>query len=63
MTKVITYIFVAILLEVNCETNEVYKKGFYPGRIKPGKYEYPENNGWMLPRDAAKICENGMAIK
>jgi hypothetical protein len=37
------------------------KSGFSPGRIAPGRFEYPANNGWMLPEEAVKICENDEA--
>ena len=34
---------------------------FYAGRIKPGKFEYPELNGWMLVEEAKTKCENDLA--
>ena len=34
---------------------------FYAGRIKPGKFEYPKMNGWMLVEEAKTKCENDLA--
>ena len=34
---------------------------FYAGRIKPGKFEYPELNGFMLVKEAVVKCENDLA--
>ena len=34
---------------------------FYAGRIKPGKFEYPELNGFMLVDEAVANCENDLA--
>ena len=34
---------------------------FYAGRIKPGKFEYPRLNGWMIVEEAMTICENDLA--
>ena len=34
---------------------------FYAGRIKPGKFEYPGLNGWMIVEKAQTICENDLA--
>ena len=30
---------------------------WFIGRVPPGRFEYPQNNGWMLPHKAAKLCE------
>ena len=37
------------------------KANFYAGRIKPGKFEYPLLNGWMLTEEAKSKCENDLA--
>ena len=34
---------------------------FYAGRIKPGKFEYPKLNGFMLVDEAVAKCENDFA--
>ena len=34
---------------------------FRAGRIRPGRFEYPELNGWMLVDTAVEICESDMA--
>ena len=34
---------------------------FYAGRIKPGKFEYPELNGFMLVNEAVVKCEYDLA--
>ena len=34
---------------------------FYAGRIKPGKFEYPKLNGWMLVDEAKEKCESDEA--
>ena len=44
---------VTLMFEVNCK--------FYAGRIKPGKFEYPALNGWMLIGEAKKRCEEDLA--
>ena len=44
---------VTLMFEGNCK--------FYAGRIKPGKFEYPALNGWMLIGEAKKRCEEDLA--
>ena len=44
---------VTLMFEVNCK--------FYAGRIKPGKFEYPALNSWMLIGEAKKRCEEDLA--
>ena len=34
---------------------------FYADRIKPGKFEYPALNGWMLVDEAVEKCETDFA--
>ena len=34
---------------------------FYYGRVKPGYFEYPKLNGWMLVEQAVDKCENDLA--
>ena len=46
-------LFIFIIGEVKCK--------FYAGRIKPGKFEYPNLNGWMLVDEAKEKCENDFA--
>ena len=41
--------------------NYEVKANFYAGRIKPGKFEYPLLNGWMLTEEAKLKCENDLA--
>ena len=35
--------------------------GFYAGRVKPGKFEYPKLNGYMSVEEAKKRCESDTA--
>ena len=34
---------------------------FHAGRFKPGKFEYPDLNGWMLLDQAVEKCEGDLA--
>ena len=34
---------------------------FYPGRIRPGRFEYPRLNGWMKVDEAVEKCESDLA--
>lgn len=34
---------------------------FYPGRIRPGRFEYPSLNGWMKVDEAVEKCESDFA--
>ena len=42
-------------------SGDVYIKsaqsGFFVGQVSEGQFEYSDLNGWMTPREAAKICE------
>ena len=40
--------------------SEVLSK-FHAGRIRPGKFEYPKLNGWMLVDKAVNLCEADLA--
>ena len=40
---------------------QILNGGFSASRIKPGKFEYPELNGWMLVDEAKTKCENDIA--
>ncbi len=53
----------AILVSLNfpAKSEPVFKTGFYPGRVKPSRYEYPKHNGWMSPAEAVEICEKDLA--
>ena len=52
---VLKLILITILFIYEVKTN------FYAGRIKPGKFEYPLLNGWMLTEEAKLKCENDLA--
>ncbi len=51
----------AIFCDFNFAAKTKFKTGFYPGRVKPSRYEYPKHNGWMLPEEAAELCEKDLA--
>ena len=52
--------FNVLILIVIFMVSEIFTD-FYAGRIKPGKYEYPKLNGWMLVEEAKEKCENDLA--
>jgi hypothetical protein len=61
LVNLVFFVFVGLFPAfklVNC--GEIIR-GFYGGRIPPGKFEYPKHNGWLLPKNAVKICENDLA--
>jgi hypothetical protein len=59
MNQFIYYNAVSIIV-ILCALQEV-KCGFYGSRVKPGKFEYPKHNGWMLPQEAVQICEDDLS--
>ena len=52
--------FNVLILIVIFMVSEIFTD-FYAGRIKPGKYEYPKLNGWMLVEEAKQLCEKDLA--
>ena len=52
--------FNVLILIVMFMVSEIFTD-FYAGRIKPGKYEYPKLNGWMLVEEAKEKCEKDLA--
>ena len=52
------YLMSILLQSINVQ---ILNGGFSASRIKPGKFEYPELNGWMLVDEAKTKCENDIA--
>lgn len=50
---VVTYILIFSIQSFKCV--------FYHGRVKPGLFEYPKLNGWMLVSEAVEKCNNDLA--
>ena len=40
---------------------QIIEGAFYANRIKPGRFEYPKLNGWMLLDEAKKKCDEDLA--
>ena len=61
MDKIGAFVILSLINAIFCSHHHFkpLKTGFYPGRVKPGKFEYTKHNGWMLPRKAIELCENG----
>ena len=56
MDRMIALVIVAlsIVKKIRGTTN------WYIGRVPPSRFEYPRNNGWMLPYRAVDVCEHDL---
>ena len=52
------FCLMAFLTIISGDVNiRITQSGFFVGRVSEGQFEYSDLNGWMTPREAAKLCE------